>query len=275
MARPRILVTNDDGVLAEGLRVLVEAVADLGEVVVCAPDTERSGSSQAITLHSYLRANHVREGWWAVNGTPVDCVYLGVIHLCGRRPDLVLSGINPGYNLGTDVFYSGTVGGAAEGFLRGASAIAFSTAAGQPPAIAVPAIRTLVRAVLEGSERCLLNVNLPEVVPAAPEGPAQAANAAEARARAEGLELLVTRLGKRNYQEFVDKRVDLRGRPYFWIGGPPEQTLDMHGEDTWAVANGKVSVTPLVLDITAPDLDPWRRRLDGVKTRSEASEDRR
>ena len=268
MARPLILVTNDDGVLAEGIRVLVDAVADLGEVVVCAPDTERSGSSQAITLHSYLRANHVREGWWAVNGTPVDCVYLGVIHLCGRRPDLVVAGVNPGFNLGTDVFYSGTVGGAAEGFLRGASAIAFSTPVGQPPTIAVPTIRTLARAVLAAPERALLNVNLPEVVPNGGEGLREA----EILRRAEGLELAVTRLGKRAYQEFVDKRVDLRGRPYFWIGGPPEQTMEMHGEDTWAVANGKVAVTPLVLDITAPDLEPWRRRLAGVVTRREPGE---
>ncbi|MBK8263915.1 MAG: 5'/3'-nucleotidase SurE [Nannocystis sp.] len=273
MTRPLILVTNDDGVLAEGLRVLVEAVADLGEVVVCAPDTERSGASQAITLHSYLRANHIREGWWAVNGTPVDCVYLGVIHLCGRRPDLVLAGVNPGYNLGTDVFYSGTVGAAAEGFLRGASGIAFSTPVGQPPQIATPTIRTLVRKVLAEPERCLLNVNLPEVVPAVCEG-AERLAAAEIVRRSEGLPMAVTRLGRRAYQEFVERRTDLRGKPYFWIGGPPEQSVELHGEDTWAVANGMVAVTPLVLDITAPDLEPWRQRLAGVTSRLESDDDR-
>ena len=98
MSRPLILVTNDDGILAPGLQALAEAVAPLGDVVVCAPETERSGSSHAITLHSHLRVDEVRPGWHRVNGTPVDCVYLASLHLCERRPALVVSGVNPGYN---------------------------------------------------------------------------------------------------------------------------------------------------------------------------------
>ncbi|MCA9636800.1 MAG: 5'/3'-nucleotidase SurE [Myxococcales bacterium] len=255
MKRPLILVTNDDGVLAPGIADLAAAVAPLGEVVVCAPETERSGASQAITLHSHLRATHVRERWWAVNGTPVDCVYLAILHLCDRRPDLVISGINPGFNLGTDVFYSGTVGGAAEGFLRGSPAIAISVPHGQPTTIAVPWARRLAAQVLARGERVLLNVNLPEVVhpheielPLADE---------ELHRRAAALRPVLTRLGRRDYQEYVEERTDLRGRPYFWIGGPPEETPNQEGQDTWAVAQGMVAIAPLVLDISAPDLEPY------------------
>ena len=110
---PLILVTNDDGVLAPGLAVLVEALAPLGEVLVCAPEAERSGYSHAISFHTHLRAASHAPGWWYLSGTPVDCVYFALNHLCKRPPALVCSGINAGYNLGTDVFYSGTVGAAA------------------------------------------------------------------------------------------------------------------------------------------------------------------
>lgn len=259
MARPLILVTNDDGILAEGLAALVAAVEDLGDIVVCAPDTERSGASQAITLHSHLRATHVRERWWAVNGTPVDCVYLAVNHLCDRRPDLVLSGVNPGHNLGIDVFYSGTVGGAAEGFLRGSTAIALSVPYGQPAAIVGPVARRLIARALAHPEKMLLNVNFPEVAPRDP-GPLPLSDE-DLLARAAELQVVVTRLGRRAYRQHVERRTDLRGRPYFWIGGPPEETPEQEGEDTWAVGQGLCSVTPLELDITAADLDPFRRIL--------------
>ena len=109
MTRPLILVSNDDGVAARGIEVLATAAADYGDVIVCAPDGEQSAMSHAITLHANLRVREVRENWYAVTGTPVDSVYLGSLHLCPRPPDIVLSGINDGYNLGTDVLYSGTV----------------------------------------------------------------------------------------------------------------------------------------------------------------------
>ncbi|MFY0541549.1 5'/3'-nucleotidase SurE [Nannocystis pusilla] len=166
--RPLILVTNDDGILAPGILALAEAVAPLGDVVVCAPETERSGSSHAITLHSHLRVDEVRPGWHRVNGTPVDCVYLASLHLCERRPALVVSGVNPGYNLGSDVFYSGTVGGAAEGFIRGASAMAVSVHARESPRVAIPVVRTLARMLLAQPSLSLLNVNIPWISHSAP-----------------------------------------------------------------------------------------------------------
>ena len=258
MSRPLILVTNDDGILAPGLAALAEAVGDLGDVLVCAPETERSGSSHAITLHSHLRVDEIRPGWFRVNGTPVDCVYLAALHLCPRRPDLVVSGVNPGYNLGSDVFYSGTVGGAAEGYIRGASAIAVSVHARESPRVAIPVVRTLAKVLLAQTGRSLLNVNIPWISKDAP--PPEGA----ADILAEGLPLHVTRLGARPYVEQVERRQDPRGQAYFWIGGPPHDTDEHPGEDTWTVKQGQISVTPLVLDITAPDLGPWQQMFAGV-----------
>ncbi len=274
MSRPLILVTNDDGVLSPGLAILAEAVAPLGELVVCAPETERSGTGHAITLHSHLRCTPIHEGWWSVSGTPVDCVYLASIHLCDRRPDLVVSGINPGFNLGTDVFYSGTVGAAAEGYLRGSSAMAVSCHAREPQRVAIPTIRALARSLLATDEVSLLNVNIPELatvrgdrrgaMPGHGMAERQLGTTAldpELAAQAAELPLMVTRLGHRPYEETVEKRHDPRGNPYFWIGGPPVRAKLFEGEDTWAIAHGYVSVTPLVLDITAPELGPWRKRV--------------
>lgn len=256
MSRPLILVTNDDGILAPGIAALAEAVAPLGDVIVVAPDTERSGSSHAISLHTHLRAEEMRPGWFRVNGTPVDCVYLGALHLCGRRPDLVVSGVNPGYNLGSDVFYSGTVGGAAEGFIRGAAALAISVHARESPRVTLPIVRTLARLLLAQPQRSLLNVNVPWLSERRP--------GVAPEAIAEGMPLHVTRLGARPYIEQVERRQDPRGQAYYWIGGPPHDIGDNEGEDTWAVKHGHISVTPLVLDITAPDLGPTRQLLAGV-----------
>jgi 5'-nucleotidase len=254
--RPLILVTNDDGILAPGLAALAEAVAILGDVIVCAPDTERSGSSHAISLHTHLRADEIRPGWFRVNGTPVDCVYLAALHLCPRRPTLVVSGVNPGYNLGSDVFYSGTVGGAAEGYVRGASAIAVSVHARESARVAIPIVRTLARVLLASPQRSLLNVNVPWLSEHRPEvAPEQLAD---------GLPLHVTRLGARPYVEQVERRQDPRGQAYFWIGGPPHDLGDNPGEDTHTVKQGQISVTPLVLDITAPDLAPWQQMFADV-----------
>ncbi len=243
--RPLILVTNDDGVLAPGIEVLAQAAANLGgEVVVCAPETERSGASHSITLHTHLRATPVRERWYAVTGSPVDCVYLGALQLCERVPDLVLSGVNPGYNLGTDVFYSGTVGAAAEGFLRGASAMAVSVEHDGEPSASLEIVHRLAHRILAADDHLLWNVNIP------PGG-----------ARGES-DLRVTRLGQRDYHDGVDTRHDRYGRPYYWIGGPPTEGEHAEGEDTWAILNGLVSVTPLELDITARDLTRTQRILE-------------
>ncbi len=263
MSRPLILVSNDDGILAPGLAALAEAVQDLGDIVVCAPETERSGASHAISLHSHLRADEIRPGWFRVNGTPVDCVYLAALHLCPRRPDLVVSGVNPGYNLGSDVFYSGTVGAAAEGFIRGASAIAVSVHARESPRVTIPIVRTLAQVLLVQSTRSLLNVNVPWLSSDDP-------SPVDPLTRAVGLPLHITRLGARPYVEQVERRQDPRGHAYFWIGGPPHDVGENPGEDTWAVKQGHISVTPLVLDITAPDLAPWQSMFAGVTVAPDA-----
>src|SRR5215471_16153187 len=124
--RPLILVTNDDGVMAPGIRALLPELRAIGDVVVAAPDRERSAASHSISLDRPLRVDELEAGVFAIDGTPVDCVYLGLLHLVPRRPTLVVSGINNGYNLGSDVFYSGTVAGAVEGALRGVPALAVS-----------------------------------------------------------------------------------------------------------------------------------------------------
>lgn len=255
MSRPLILVSNDDGIRAPGLRVLATVAAEFGDVVVCAPTEERSGYSHAISLRASLRSERAPEfgpEWYAVSGTPVDCVYLASLHLCERVPDLVLSGINPGYNLGADVFYSGTVGAAREGRIRGATAMAISIEASSEPELCVPIIRALVPVLLErraAGERHLINVNVPRT-------------GSRGGAR-------VTRLGQRRYMDQVAQREDLMGRSYFWIGGPPVPIAEVDGEDTGAVAEGFVAITPLELDITAPDIDEWSARLAGLRVEHE------
>jgi 5'-nucleotidase len=240
--RPLILVSNDDGILAPGIKVLAETVAEFGDVVVCAPDSQRSASSHAITLHANLRTTQIKDGWLAVSGTPVDSVYLGALHICPRLPDLVVAGINDGYNLGADVFYSGTVGAAREGRLRGCSALAVSIEGGTDPRVTVPGIRELVPMLLRrhaAGERHLLNVNYPR--------PKETGTT---------IPLAVASLGERVYEDMVDERADLMGRPYFWIGGPPAPTQGTDG-DVYAVTHGMAAVTPLAIDITADSVEAW------------------
>jgi len=192
-------------------------------------------------LHPHLRAEPVGQDWWGVSGTPVDCVYLAALHLCDRPPDLVLAGVNEGHNLGSDVFYSGTVGAAAEGYIRGGSAAALSVARGAEPTAAVGIARKLARRLLAADSRFLLNVNVPKDV-------TESTNA----------KTEVTRLGPRTYVDCVERRTDLQGRPYFWIGGPAAESVDREGDDTWAIDQGLISITPLELDLTAVDLEPTR-----------------
>jgi 5'-nucleotidase len=234
--RPLILVTNDDGVSAPGIAAAREALAEVGEVIVAAPDRERSASSHSISLDRPLRVDTLEPGVFAIDGTPVDCVYLALLHLVPRKPALVVSGINNGYNLGSDVFYSGTVAGAVEAALRGVPAIAvslerrrpqdFSHAAGFLAALAAEVVRRGDAALPEHS---LLSVNVPP-------GPI------------EGYQ--VTFLGRRVYRDQVEVREDLRGRSYYWIGGPEEKATDLPGSDCSAVRDGLVSLTPLGLDLT-------------------------
>ena len=236
VTRPTILLSNDDGIRAAGLRALAEALSDLGRVVVVAPDRERSAQSHAFTLDRPLRCEEVEPGWFSVDGTPADCVYIGLLKICEERPNLVCTGINHGLNLGSDVFYSGTVAGAVEAALRDVPAIAMSYdfRLGREAGFkgAAKFAHALARAVLaEGlPPGTLLNVNVP-------------ANPVAAR-------YLWTRLGKRVYRDQVDQRADLRGRHYYWIGGPAEKSADEPGSDCHALSAGVTTVTPLGLDLT-------------------------
>ena len=246
--RPLILVTNDDGVNAPGITALGAALGEIADVVVAAPDRERSATSHSISLDRPLRVDELEPGVFSIDGTPVDCVYLALLHLVPRRPALCVSGINNGFNLGSDVFYSGTVAGALEAALRDVPAIALSLERGRPPDFTQAAIfaRALVGEVLARGERAipagaLLNVNLPAGAIAGYE---------------------ITRLGKRVYRDQVSVREDLRGRAYYWIGGPEEDGTDAPGSDLTAVRAGLASITPLALDLThAPliqEMSGWR-----------------
>jgi len=238
--RPLILVTNDDGVTAPGIRALAEALRQVGDVVVCAPDRERSATSHALTLDRPLRVDELEPGVFAIDGTPADCSYLGLLHLVPRPPALCVSGINHGYNLGSDIFYSGTVAGAVEAALRGVPAIAISLERHTPSDFAAAAAfaRALAAEVIARGpgaipEAALLNVNLPR-------GPVT--------------DFQTTFLGRRVYRDQVDVRQDLRGRSYYWIGGPEESATDVPGSDCSAVKAGLASITPLGLDLTHGNL---------------------
>ncbi|RMH42280.1 MAG: 5'/3'-nucleotidase SurE [Deltaproteobacteria bacterium] len=247
---PLLLLSNDDGIDAPGLAALADALAPLAELVVVAPERERSAVSHAITLHKPLRPTRVRDGWFALSGTPADCVYAGVLRIAPERPALVVSGINDGNNLGSDVFYSGTVAAAAEAALRDVPAIALSQAPGANFAHSAQFAAALVRAALAHPlpPKCLLNVNFPRDFDRA---------------------YRWTKLGARVYRDQVEEREDLRGRTYYWIGGPSVDVADEPNTDGATVREGLVSITPLRLDLTAHDLlDPppaWP--IDGYSAR--------
>lgn len=231
-----ILVTNDDGYLALGIRSLIRAAESLGHVHVVAPDREQSATSHSLTLHHPLRARTVSDAT-VVDGTPTDCVILAVGELLERRPDFVLSGVNHGANLGDDVLYSGTVAGAMEATLLGIPGVAVSYAGRDPEAIEAwePVLAELLgRIVGRGvfPEETLLNINLPAVAPAEAKG------------------VRITRLGRRAYEGSLTRAKDPNGREYFWIGGGESRWWGGAESDFQAVQEGYVSVTPLHLDLT-------------------------
>jgi 5'-nucleotidase len=237
--RPVILLCNDDGVHAAGITALHDALHPVAHVVTVAPETEQSAKSHGITLHRPLRHRQVRDRVHAVDGTPVDCVYVALHHesLLPRRPDLVVSGINHGPNLGSDVYYSGTVAAAREAALRGIPAFAFSQNGRadlrRSAVICVELVQRLLGTLPPEGEPVLLNVNLPGGEPRG---------------------IRATCLGKRHYDEGVVAREDPRGRDYFWIGGPGRVHHELiEGSDTEAVDDGYVSVTPLLIRATNTD----------------------
>jgi 5'-nucleotidase len=240
----RLLLSNDDGILAKGLSILEQAVTPLGDIHVVAPDREQSATSHSLTLHHPLRPVRLGEQRWQVDGTPTDCVLLACEALLDVRPDFVLSGINHGPNMGEDVLYSGTVAAAMEGLALGIPAIALSFAGSLLRADAmletqVPQIRSLVSHLMQLKtfpRDTLLNVNLPAVP-----GP-----------EIKGVRL--TRLGRRVFSDSITKMKDPWGREILWIGGGSVEWSGPEDSDFRAVHDGYISVTPLHLDLTHRDI---------------------
>lgn len=232
-----IMVTNDDGIHAPGILALASALRILGDVTVVAPDRERSAVGHALTLNSPLRVFELRDGFYAVDGTPTDCVNMGIHSLLPFRPDLVVSGINHGANLGDDVTYSGTVAAAIEATLMGIPAIAVSLATlerhGHFPEAAQVAVRVARQVIDNGlPEDTFLNVNVPNCPNDELKPP------------------LVTRQGKRSFVGNVIGKTDPRGRKYYWIGSGEADFNDYEGTDFHAINRKHVSITPLHLDLT-------------------------
>jgi 5'-nucleotidase len=237
VARPTILCTNDDGIHAIGLKTLVDVAARLGEVRVVAPDREQSATSHSLTVHRPLRATKTPEGYHVIDGTPTDCVLIGINQLLEAPPDFVLSGVNHGPNMGEDVLYSGTVAAAMEGTILGIPAIAVSyssRAADRIPGwghVLTDLIGGLIRRA-DFPEETFFNVNLPDI-------PAEELKG-----------IRVTTLGRRVYADSLTRREDPSGREYFWIGGGVSSWTGRDDSDFRAVQAGYVSVTPLHLDLT-------------------------
>jgi 5'-nucleotidase len=230
--RPLVLCSNDDGIESPHLIGLADRIEAFADVIVVAPERQRSAASHAITLHKPLRLVEVAKNRYSLSGTPVDCVYLGTIKICDRLPDVVVSGVNDGFNLGSDVFYSGTVAAAVEGALRGAAGIAISLAPRAEHADrALDFGAAVVRAAIAEPvpKGTVLNVNLP-------------GNGSDA--------YQWTTLGRRFYADDVSERKDPRGRPYYWVGGGPTGHDDVEGTDCVAIDRGWNSITPMHLDLT-------------------------
>jgi 5'-nucleotidase len=229
------LLSNDDGYSSPGIRAMRAALQAAGvEVVVTAPETEQSASSHSLSLHRPLRLRSVEPGVFALDGTPADCVYVALhaaTRVLPRRPDLIVSGINHGMNLGQDAFYSGTVAAAREGALRGIPAVAASAHYSADLQATAELITRMALRLPPGplSPAPLLNVNIPP--------------------RWNG-QVRATRMGERIYEEVVDFRKDPRGREYLWLGGPGVRHERSAGSDTDAYDDGVASITPLLLDMT-------------------------
>ncbi len=253
MKKPLILITNDDGITAPGIRALIDVMKDLGEVLVVAPDSPQSGTGHAITINNTLYLNKISKDGAAVteyscSGTPVDSVKFAVIEILGRKPDLLVSGINHGSNSSINVIYSGTMSAAVEGGIEGIPSIGFSlldhdwNADFEPvkPFVKKIASQVLQQGLPDGT---VLNVNFPK------------------RSTKEIKGIRICRQAKAIWQEKFDKRTTPQGKNYYWLTG--EFVNLEHGEDTdeWALGNGYVSVVPVQFDMTAhhaiPRLNTW------------------
>ncbi len=246
----RILISNDDGYFAPGLACLAETLAAIAEVVVVAPERNRSGASNSLTLDRPLNLRRAQSGYYYVNGTPTDCVHLAVTGMLDTQPDMVVSGINAGANMGDDTIYSGTVAAATEGFLLGIPSIAVSLASheGRHYETAARVTADLVRRFAQNthSRPWLLNVNVPDI----PYGELQG--------------VAVTRLGKRHKAEPVVKALNPHGETVYWVGAAGKAQDAGEGTDFHAVAHGRASVTPLQIDLTQyAQIDAVRAWLEG------------
>jgi len=242
-----ILVSNDDGYRAPGLSAMVEAVSDFGEVTVIAPNQDRSGASNSLTLTVPIRVEQIENGYFVCSGTPTDCVHLGITGLMPQEPDMIISGINNARNLGDDVLYSGTVGAAMEGRFLGLPAIAVSLAGDDP--IHFDTAGNVVRQLLEKmlqtplSPSTILNINVPDLP----------------RDQISGWQ--ATRLGGRDRACPAVRATDPVGKDIYWIGAAGVEQDAGPGTDFFAIAQGYVSITPLTADMTdrtrLAELDEW------------------
>ena len=235
---PLILVSNDDGYFTPGITTLAKELKKLGEVVIVAPDQERSASSHSLTIDRPLRVKKIEKNIYATNGTPTDCVMMAVNWVLSRKPDLIVSGINHGPNMADDVHYSGTVSAAMEGGLMGIPAIAVSLNAREDFRfqLAAVAARKVAQQVLKNGlpAGVILNLNVPNK-------------------KANGFAW--TALGKRDYGKMLDEKIDPRGKKYYWLGGNLDGFKSVPGSDCDAVAKGKVSITPLRVNMTERNFD--------------------
>lgn len=236
----RILLTNDDGIYSDGIQALRKRLEDEHEIFLFAPDRERSATGHAITLHHPLRAKEMsfddgKAKCWAIDGTPSDCVKLGIEGIMVQAPDLVISGINKGPNLGTDVLYSGTVSAALEGMMMGVPALATSLCGYDELNFTYAA--DFVARVVKWLETKPLKVGLLNLnIPAIPEEEMQG--------------VAITKLGKRTYQNAFEKRTDPRGGVYYWLAGEAEDDLEEEGTDLLAIENKQISITPISMNLT-------------------------
>jgi len=244
-----ILLSNDDGYLAQGLIALAEELQSFAEISVVAPDRNRSAASNSLTLEMPLRAQKTANGFIKVDGTPTDCVHLAITGLLDKEPDMVFAGINHGANLGDDVLYSGTVAAATEGRFLGLPAVAISMVSSEPKYLdtAVKVASEILQRLLDKplAKDILLNINVPDLPWDEIKG------------------FQSTRLGQRHKAEPVIQAQDPRGRIIYWVGPPGAEQDAGPGTDFYAVSQGYVSVTPLQLDLTRYDaldkLKEWLR----------------
>lgn len=235
----RILISNDDGYLATGISVLAEHLSDIAEITVVAPDRNRSGASNSLTLDRPLSVKKASNGYYYVNGTPTDCVHIALTGLMQEMPDLVISGINDGANMGDDTIYSGTVAAAMEGYLLNIPSIAISmsqhdaTHFTSAALVATELVQHYINKTFD--EPMLLNVNVPDISYDQLKGN------------------VVTRLGKRHKAEPVIKLLTPRGEQVYWVGAAGQPNDGGEGTDFYAVANHQVSITPIRADLTKYD----------------------